>query len=609
MPLDSAGYSEAFAEAMSPSMFAATPPELPTDDTAPGKNWDSIYAHLESRMGMLRTARWSWWAHWSELARWLLPRRYFWFITANLQSRGLPINQDIVDGTPTAAMQTCAAGAWTGLTSPSRPWFKLGLSTPGVALDAEGAAWLYDTEQRLYAVFAGSNFYSSSAQMFQDVTTFGTSPMLMYEDSEDVIRCYLPCAGEYFLAAGGRLSDNVLFREYVRTVSQIVDEFQLENCPEQIRKAWKEGGGSLELEFVVAHAVEPNFALADRLNGKKSIRVVPGSFPYREVYWLRGIKTSRELRRTGYYEKPFFAARWYTVSNDAYGRSPGMDALGDIKQLQLETRRKAEFIEKLVRPPMGADRELKNEPNSVQPGHVTYMSTDGGKKNFWPLFEVNAQALAPMIQDIEKISARIEKWFYVPVFMAISQMEGVQPRNELEINKRDLERLQVLGPFINLFETEFAGPAVMRCMNILERRRALKPRPASLQGQPLKIEYLSMLKLVQQAAETTAMGQGLAIAGSMSEAAKAAGVPDPIRIIDLGAALRIYFDRIHFPAVAMYSPAQVADHDRIRAAAQQQHEAMQATQPVVSAAQTLSQTPIGGGQSALQAMLGGGGRG
>jgi hypothetical protein len=70
----------------------------------------------------------------------------------------------------------------------------------------------------------------------------------------------------------------------------------------------------------------------------------------------------------GFKGDPFAVARWATTSNDAYGRSPCMDALGDNKQVQLETLRKAEFIEKGVRPPMGADPELKNEPASIMPG-------------------------------------------------------------------------------------------------------------------------------------------------------------------------------------------------------------------------------------------------
>ncbi len=50
--------------------------------------------------------------------------------------------------------------------------------------------------------------------------------------------------------------------------------------------------------------------------------------------------------------------------------------------------RKAEVIEKMVRPPMGADPELKNEPSSTLPGHITYVDTQHGGKGFCPLLEV-----------------------------------------------------------------------------------------------------------------------------------------------------------------------------------------------------------------------------
>ncbi len=57
---------------------------------------------------------------------------------------------------------------------------------------------------------------------------------------------------------------------------------------------------------------------------------------FREVYWERGTSTTTTLRIKGYNEFPAVAPRWDIVANDAYGRSPAMDALGDIKQLQVE---------------------------------------------------------------------------------------------------------------------------------------------------------------------------------------------------------------------------------------------------------------------------------
>jgi hypothetical protein len=564
-----------------------------------------IFSHLEQRLGSLRTWRYSWWTYWAQLAEYILPRRYHWLVTPNTMDRGFPINQAIMDGEATLAMQICASGLLSGLMSSSRPWCKLGIGLPGYELDAEGQMWVEDTEQRLYTVLAQSNFYTTMAQAFEDVVTFGTAPVIIYEDYEDLIRCYGPCAGEYYLAAGARLDVDVLYREFTYTIAQIVEWFGLESCPEVIRKAWQNGGATIGMEYVVAHAIEPNFPLSGK-DGKR-VDVVKGDFIYREIYWLKGQKTEAPLSIRGFREKPFFAARWSRVSNDAYGRSPAMDALGDTKQLQLETRRKAEFIEKGIRPPMGADPELKNEPASILPAHITYTDTQGGRKGFWPIFEVNPAMLTPMIADMADIRKRIARFFRNDLFLMISQMDGVQPRNEMEIAARKGEQIQQIGPFIELFETEVAGPAIYRILAILERRRMLKPKPKSLMNMPIKIEYVSMMKLAQRAAETVSMEQGFKMGGGLSAAAKAAGLPDPLRIINLDESYRDYLGMMAFPTSGLYSADQVAmmDQQKIQAMQKQAQaqQAMQATQAGVQAANTLSDTDVGGGRNALQMML------
>lgn len=603
-PLDQ--YADAPYDSMSPSLLAAQPPTLPDKLTKPSSDWDTIYNHLEARMGMLRSWRYSWWSYWSVLAQFFIPRRYKFLVQANNQNRGRPINDSIIDSTGTLAVNVCASGMWTGLTSPSRPWFQLDKAFPWIDLDADAQAWIKDTQDRIYAVLHGSNFYNIFAQAFQDVTVFGTAPIIIYEDSMDVIRLYLPCAGEYYLAAGSRLSIDTLYREFTLTVAQIVEMFRLENCPEPVRMAWENAGSSLETEFVVCHSIEPNFALSGKgKNSKTKVDVVPGKYIFREVYWLKGQKGDRALSRKGFLYRPFVTARWSTVSNDPYGRSPCMDALGDTKQIQVETLRKAEFIEKGVRPPMGADAELKNEPASILPAHITYMNTSSGqKKGFWPLFEVAAQWVAALKDDIAGVAARIERCLFVDVFLAITRMEGVQPRNELELTKRDLERLQQLGPFITLFETEVAGPALKAIIDIMERRRLLKPKPPSLKGIPLKIGYTSIMRLAQRSAESVAMKDGFVTLGELSAAAKAAGVPDPIRVINLDKAAKHYLDLNNFPEDCIFTDDEVKEHDAAREKGVQQAQAPGAAMAGVEAAKTLSQTPVAAGSLLNSLMTG-----
>ena len=598
MPLD-----DAFShyEAASPQLLALQPPFLDAEPPE-GKDWNLIYPQLESRLVGLREWRMSWWLYWATIAEYILPRRYHFLIVSNVMLKGVPLNNVIVDSTATLAMQTCAAGMWSGLTPPTRPWFKLGVSIDWIELDDDAKAWLEDAERILYYVFANSNFYNVMAQAFQDVATFGTAPVIMYEDAEAVLRCYLPCSGEYYLAVGSRLTVDTLYREFTLTIQQIVDMFGLDACPEQVRSRWEQGGGSLEMEMIVAHAIEPNFAMSRNKRGSAKINVVPGHFTWREVYWLKGQQTEAELSRRGFNGCPFFVARWSVVSNDAYGRSPGMDCLGDTKQLQLETRRKGEFIEKLVRPPMGANAEMKNEPSSIQPGNVTYTSTEGGKKGFWPLFEVSPTALPPMIEDIKEIQLRIKECFFVNLFMAITQMAGVQPRNELELTKRDLERLQALGPFVNLFTTEVASPAVMRALDICDRRRLLRPRPQSLLGMPLKVDCISMMKIAQAAAANTGIASVVAQGIQMSQGAKESGAPDPLDNLDLDEALRMMAENGQVTSKVIRSADKVAALRKLKAQAAAQANAAQLAPAAVTAAKSLSETDPQAG--ALGAILG-----
>ena len=172
-------------------------PVSPRNQKAVDPDWGAIYDHCESRLQSLRAWRWSAWAYWEVLARYFLPRRYKWVITANRMNKDLPVNDSIKDSTGLMAVRTAAGGMWSGLTSPSRPWFKLANALPWLKLEADAAEWLKDTQDRIYTVLAQSNFYTIMAQAFKDEIVFGTAPIICYEDFDRVVSFYLPCAGEY----------------------------------------------------------------------------------------------------------------------------------------------------------------------------------------------------------------------------------------------------------------------------------------------------------------------------------------------------------------------------------------------------------------------------
>lgn len=601
-------------EMMNASLLSRAPAIIPWKEWRSDQDWEDMRLYCEQRLLGLRNWRTSWWVHWAEIATNMLPRRYHWLITPNQMTRGSPINQEVVDSTPTQAINVCAAGMLNGLTSPSRPWFKLGPPKwwidRGFKMDAQSSAWFEEVEARIYAVLAGSNWYDALFQMYEDEAVFGTGPMIIYEDREDIIRCYNPCAGEYYLMSDAANRVCGIVREYVQTVLQIVNMFGSRAVAgTNVGTLWNTKGANLDTEFIVGHLIEPNFPAGQEGQNPK-LGVVPGGFAYREVYWLRGIATPQPLSIRGFNEKPFIAPRWTQRSNDPYGRSPGMNALPDVRQLHQMTRRFGEAIDKMVRPPMLADVSMKNEPSSILPGRVTYVANLGPQTGMRPAYTVNPQ-VAEMAKVIEVIEQRVEKWFYNDVFLMISQMEGVQPRNELELTERRGEKLLQLGPVIEKNLNEAMTPAINRIASIMARRGLLPPKPAALRNVPIEIRYVSILALTQAAAATAGMERTVAMAGKME------GVwPGTIDNIDPDAYIRDYGEKLAYPSKDWRTP-EIRDQMRqARAKAQQQAaqaqhltEAAKPAADMATAAQTLSQTDTGGGLNALQLMLQGGGAG
>jgi hypothetical protein len=447
----------------------------------------------------------------------------------------------------------------------------------------------------MMAVFQESNFYTAMGIMYFDLVVFGTAAIIIYEDFDNVIHCFNPCAGEYFLELNPKFEVNTLAREFTLTHRQIADQFGIENVTDDVRQSVQAGknpgmGGQQSHEKLVMHMIEPNTDFPG---------LVPKRFPFREVYWEWGSPKDKILRCRGFHEWPGMCPRWDVVANDPYGRSPGMDALGDIKQLQQETRRKAQAIDKMVNPPMIADVQLKNQPASTIPGGWTYVAgLDNQRVGAKPLYTV-MPPIGEMKQDIAEVQQRIKITFHNDLFTGISDLQTV--RTATEIDARREEKMVLLGPVLERIIGEGLGKAIDRTWGIMMRGRLLPPPPQVLGQQPAHVEvnYISMLALAQRGLATAAIEKLWGFAGNL-----AAVKPEVLDNLDEDETIDEYADALGV------SPKLLRDNQMVqqmRQQRQQQAAMQQATQmgtAAVQGAQTLSQTDVGGGANALQVMLG-----
>lgn len=560
----------------------------------------AYYTYVQGRLMGLRVNRYSWWTHWRELADYFLPRRYRWIVTPNMMGRGSPINQHILDSTGVICARNLAAGLVSGKSSPTRPWFRLRVGTIDSTQTTPVSLWLAECERIMYLIFAKSNFYNCIAQFYYDLVVFGTASLLIYEDFDNVINCYNPCAGEYYVDIDGKYRPTVFYREFTMTVDACVNEFGIDNVSESIRQLYNDpSGANRTRELIVAHAIEPNN------DGNASKFGIPTKWAFRECYWEWGGSASPQggatqppgfLRKKGYHENPAIICRWDLVSNDAYGRSPGMDALPDQKQLQLESRRKAQAIDKMVNPPLVADVQLKNQPASLLPGGITYVSgyAASGKPGFSSVYDTKFP-VNEITQDLDEVRQRLMKTFFNDVLMTASQFETRSNVTAIEWDMRKSESMVLLGPALERIDHEGLGPTIDRVFAVASRSGILPPAPPEIQGQMINIDYVSMLSQAQQAAASGGIERVLGLAGNLLGAK-----PDIMDNIDTDYALDKMSKLLNNDPKMIRSPQALQAIREERAKQQEAAQQAQLVESLSKAGKNLSDTQIGGGAMAAQ---------
>lgn len=530
-----------------------------------------------------------WKPFFSELAQFILPRRYTW-LHESRSAKGETAKKRqeyILDGTATTAVRVLAAGMLNGITSPARPWLRLRFSNfTSDQTNVEAQRWLDETVRRMLVVMAESNFYNSMAMLYLDLPIFGTAGMLIYEDYDEVIRCYNLACGEYRIGQNARKVVDRVGRFYEQTVAQLEQRFGLERLSPQTKEKFQRGGASLLEPVQCCHLIEPN---DDRPGA------LPRQFAYREYYWEQSRNDGGMLEIAGYRDNPGLFPRWELQGNDTYGTSPGMEALPDIKQLQQETKNKGMGLDYMVRPPIVADIALQGRPSALVPRGITYVPSHSqvGAK---PVYTVNPP-IGEMRMDIRDIQLRIKEIFHNDLFSMISQLETV--RTATEIDARREEKLIKLGAVLQRFENEALDPGIKRVFAIMQRKGLLPDPPAGYENQPVEVDYVSILSDAQRAVGTASTERFLQVLGNL-----AGTVPDVLQIPDFDGLLRDYADRIGVPAVGIKPREQVAAEAAARADAAAAQQAALVGNDLTNAAKNLSETDLGGGQNALQALLG-----
>jgi len=537
---------------------------------------------LLARWSSLKNERASFMAHWREISDYLLPRNGRFFVSD--RNNGQRKHNNIYDSTGTRALRVLGAGLMGGATSPARPWFRLATADPDMMDFAPVRLWLSQVQRMMLDIFQRSNTYRALHSLYEEIGAFGTAASVVVDDFDDVIRHHVLTTGEFAIAQDHRGEVCTLYREFEKTVAELVGEFGYNQCSLTVRNLYDRG--TLDAPIPIIHAIEPRADRERDLSKRDAVNMA-----YKSCYFEQGRDESKFLRESGFKTFNALVPRWSVVGGDIYGSAPGMEALGDIKQLQHEQLRKAQGIDYMTKPPLQVPTSMKNHEVDMLPGGVTYVDSPGASGAIRTAFDVRID-LSHLLADIQDVRSRINQTFYTDLFLMLASSSRTN-MTATEVAERHEEKLLMLGPVLERLHNELLDPLIEHTFTRMIETGLVPPPPEELHGVDLNVQYVSMLAQAQRAVATNSIDR---FVGNLGQVAQIK--PDVLDKFDSDKWADAYSDMLGVDPELVVSSEQVALIRNARAqaaaAAQQQAQMAQAaaTAKDLSAAKTNEESAL-----------------
>lgn len=430
---------------------------------------------------------------WQDIAQNIYPRRGG-FPGANVP--GQRLGQLIYDGTPMRALGLFTSALHSMLTNPAALWFEIWPFREELYKDFEIRRYLQGTQSILFTLLVSSNFHSQVHETYTDLGAFGNAFMMVEPDPMYTLRFSSRPLREIYWTVDSHDMVDGFVREFTFTAKQMAQEFGAANCSEKVRKALEKPDQYDVQRFTVLHIVRRNEDF------------IPGDWRrmnrmYESVYIELDAK--HIIDRSGYYEFPGAGVRFNVASGEYYGYGQGEVALPEARSLHIIAKHTLRLAQKSTDPALLLPHKAFVNPLRLSAGAVNYYRSTGSNAQ-----RSAAQMVAAMPQGTnwqmsreEKLDYRqmVEKSFFVD---QLRIREGDR-MTAAEINQRAQENQRTLAPFLGRSNTELLAPIIKRSFNIAQRMGKIPPLPEKLQGERLKVKFVSPLARSQKFTEAQAL--------------------------------------------------------------------------------------------------------
>lgn len=524
-----------------------------------------IVRQYKDRFKVMQTEKGPWNIHYQTIGEYVMTRKKSF---TSDQSQGEFLNDELFDGTAPRA-KTVMASVLLGMLWPngSRS-FRL-LPPFGLEEDDDAKSFCEDATKRLISVMDNpkSGLSVALGEYMLDQVCFGTSGIAIMEKDGVVPVQYMAWdVKTMHIQEGPDGNVDTLFNFEMMTVRKVVKKYGIDVVSTATADKYKTGKDTEKIGVLTV--IEPR---QDRdPDGLGAM-----DMPYASIHFE--FESEHVLRVSGFSEFPVPVARFYKAMGEEYGRSPAMEALPDIIELNTIMESVTIAIEKNLAPPLALidDGRLGGGTIDTSPNAVNVFNPDGrisSDKVIFPLYTVGE--LKSVQELIVTLREAISNAFYLDRLLDLNN-DVRMTLGEAQIRNRI--RGDSLSSVFMRQISEMFTPLIERTFNIMymkgdfgvipgSERHALaietgvspKMIPESIarkiqsKEEAYRIQFISPASKMMQAEEITGVLATFDFAN-----AYAAVAPDVLDNIDADRATKLYAELSGTPTDLIRSPKQI----------------------------------------------------
>ncbi len=457
-----------------------------------------------------------------------------------------------------------ASGMQQGMTSPSRPWFLLGLQDKERAGFGPNREWLERLTRIARSVIQRSGIYEGTRHLWGESGVFGDAAFGLFEDFDKLFRTRLYTAGEYCLGANYAGEHDTFYLKRSITVKAMVERYK-KSVSKTVMAMYDRGdyGSLVDVHQLIEPRKERQRGKRDKLNKA-----------FASLHWEDGGASDHMLLESGMDRFPILTAGWYRRPGDTYSHGPGAVALGDHNAMIFENRRRNQILDKMASPPLQIPSGMEEHQVENFPGGLSFVP-NGTAGKVEALYDMRGVPYQHVLEEEKSLEARIDRAFYVDLFLMFNTLDR-RDITAAEVYQRQSERMLNLGPVV-----ESNAPTLDKIVDHVVTRimeaGLMPPPPPDLAGQTIKIEYVSILAQAQRAVETAPLERVTQFIGGIAQFD-----PDALDKLDTDGAIDAYAD-------AQGAPARSIRGDEEANAIREQRRQQQRQQQAVEQAGALAQ--------------------